>query len=89
MFFAAVGGIGYLAMHLYFFYKAFTVFKLWFAILVLIIPIGGDLLFSGALIYYEGNWTYILLFAVASAAWGIGTALGKAADNAEKEIGAK
>jgi hypothetical protein len=71
--------LGYLAMHVYFAYVAFTSFKLWFAILVTILPVGGDMLLLGAYIA-DGNWLPAIAFTVVSVLYMISSALASAAD---------
>ena len=50
----------YWALHIYFAILAFSSFKLWFALAVTLIPIGGVLLFLGACIG-EGMWLPVIL----------------------------
>lgn len=80
--FSVISFIAYLALHAYYTYLAFTAFKVWFAILVLIIPAGGDLLLVGASIY-NGNWVPLIVGGGSIVLWCISSAIAHAADKAE------
>ncbi|PWL54728.1 MAG: hypothetical protein DBY36_01950 [Clostridiales bacterium] len=66
---AVLGGLGYLALHIYFVVIAFQTYTTWFAI-VTIIPGIGPLMFSGAQIG-DGNWIPALLYVAVLALEGI------------------
>ena len=53
----------YLGMHIYFAIYAFLSFKLWFAIVILLTPVVGDLLLCGASIGLH-NWLPAIIFTV-------------------------
>lgn len=78
-----IGWLIYGAMHIYFTVVAFTQFKVWFAIVTLVVPAGGDLLLVGASAY-KGNWTPLIIGAVSILFWLIAGAIAKACDR-EKE----
>lgn len=66
---AILGGLGYLAVHIYFIVIAFQTYTTWFAI-VTIIPVIGPLLFSGAQIG-DGNWAPMLMYCAVLAVEGV------------------
>lgn len=62
--------LGYLAMHIYFAYYAFTTFKLWFALVTFLAPVLGDMLLCGASIGL-GNWLPTILLVVVFTLYGV------------------
>lgn len=64
----------YIVAHIYFTYMAFTTMKLWFAILIFLAPIAGDLLFIGAEIY-NGNFFPLIFLSVIGILYFISTSL--------------
>ena len=79
-----IGGLAYLALHAYYTYLAFAAFKVWFAVLVLIIPAGGDLLLVGASAY-NGNWIPLIVGAGVLVLYAITSIIAGAADKANEK----
>ena len=66
--FTVIALILYAAMHIYFAYLAFSLYQVWFGLLVVLLPVGGDILFAGASIA-EGNWLPTIIFGVVGVVW--------------------
>lgn len=66
--------VGYIAMHIYFAYVAFTTFTLWAALAMFLIPVFGDLFFIGACIG-AGMWSPVIFAAIVLALAGAGESI--------------
>jgi len=66
----------YVAMHIYFAYYAFTAFKLWFALVVFLAPVIGDIMLCGAAIGLH-NWLPAIWLCVVGALYFISDAVAR------------